>query len=282
MAKHKMTSKTSKHSTLVTDHCSLLTDHWPLILALLLLAGCAGLRPAPPTRMALSPEEALAQLQARQQSIRSFQGKGRITLLSPEQNYSGTGLVAGRLPATLKADVLDFLGRSLLSFASDGQEVQVFIPKEGKIFRGPASPRNLAAFIPPGVTLPQALRLLVGALPLNRGQPRKGELNAAQGLYVYEWSNSQGGLEERLWVDQELHPVKEEWYGEDGTPRFTAELAEYGSISPFLPGKITLRTEKPRVELRLAYKDLLLNPDLKPSDLALQPAPGVQEVPLGP
>jgi hypothetical protein len=269
-----------KDRKLYSNHRSLITGHWLLIPALLWLAGCAGLGPAPPPRMALSPGEVLAQLQARQQSIRSFQAKGRITLISPEQNYSGTGLVAGRLPATLKADVLDFLGRSLLSFASDGQEVRVFIPREGKIFHGPASPRNLAAFIPPGVTLPQALRLLVGALPLNGGRPQRGEFHPAQGLYVYEWANAQGGLQERLWVDQELHPVKEEWYGEDGTPRFTAELAEYGSISPLLPGKITLRTDKPRVELRLAYKDLLPNPDLKPSDLALQPPPGVQEVPL--
>ncbi len=264
--------------------CALRTIFFKLVClaTLLLLAGCAGLRPPPPPRAVLSPDEALAQLQARQQSIRSFQGKGRITLLSPEQNYSGTGLVAGRLPEALKADVLDFLGRSLLSFASDGREVQVFIPREGKIFRGPASPRNLAAFIPPGVTLPQAVRLLVGALPLSVGVPLRKEFDPAQGLYVFQWTNPQGGLQERLGLDQELHPVKEEWYGEDGNLRFTAELAEYGSISPFLPGKITVRTEKPRVELRLAYKDLLLNPDLKPSDLALQPAPGVQEVPLRP
>jgi len=262
---------------------SLAAGPWPLILALLLLAGCAGLRPAPPPlRATLSPEEAWAQLRVRQQSIQSFQAKGRITLLSPERNYSGTGLVSGRLPTTLKADVLDFLGRSLLSFASDGREVQVFIPREGKIFRGPASPRNLAAFIPPGVTLPQALRLLVGALPVSDGRPERGEFDPAQGLYVFEWRNPQGRVQERLWVDQELHPVKEEWYGEEQIPRFTAELAEYGSASPFLPGKITVRTEKPRVELRLAYKELRLNPNLSPADLALQPTPGVQEVPLGP
>lgn len=261
----------------------LATGHWPLILAAFLcLAGCAALRPAAPPRAVLTPEEALARLRLRQQSIQSFQAKGRITLLSQEQNYSGTGLVSGRLPSTLKTDVLDFLGRSLLSFASDGKEVQVFFPKEGKIFRGKASPRNLAAFIPPGVTLPQALRLLVGALPLSGTKPERGEFDPAQGLYVFEWRHPQGGLQERLWVDQELHPVKEEWYGEDGGRRFTVELSEYGSTSPLLPGKIALHTEKPRVELRLAYKELRLNPNLRPTDLVLQPAPGVQEVPLGP
>jgi hypothetical protein len=218
----------------------------------------------------------------RQQSIRSFQGKGRITLLSQEHNYSGTGLVAGRLPASLKTDVLDFLGRSILSFASDGQEVRVFIPREGKIFHGPATPRNLAAFIPPGVTLPQALCLLVGAVPLSEDRPERGEFDPAQGLYAFVWTRPDGALQERLWVDRELRPVKDEFYSEEGVLRFTAEMEDYGSPNPLLPGKITLRTENPRVELRLAYKELRLNPDLKPADLALQPAPGVREVPLRP
>ena len=163
------------------------TFPWLLIAALLWPAGCRTLPPAPPPVAVISPEELLARLQARQEQIKSFQAKGRITFLSPQQNYSGTALLTGQLPASLKVDVLDFLGRTILSLATDGAEVKVLSPGENKMSQGPATPRNLAAFIPPTVSLPQALRLLVGALPLSQGPPQNFEYEAATSRYRLEW-----------------------------------------------------------------------------------------------
>ena len=110
-------------------------------------------------------------------------------------------------------DILDILGRTLLSFATDGDQVQVLSPSEGKFFHGPASPGNLAAFIPPAVTLPQALRLLVGALPLSPGPPSKFDYDPAAGQYLLEWRQA-AGIQERLWVAaQGLYPLKDEYFG---------------------------------------------------------------------
>ena len=147
---------------------------WPALTALLtlvVLSGCRALPtpPVPPPTAVASAAEVLARLQNRERTIESFQARGRITFLSPERNYSGTALIKARRPENLRVDILDLFGRTLLSFASDGTQVQVLSPHEGKFFHGPASPRNLAAFIPPAVTLPQTLRLLAGALPLSPG-----------------------------------------------------------------------------------------------------------------
>ena len=191
----------------------------------------------------------------------------------PQQNYSGTALLTGRLPASLKVDVLDFLGRTILSFATDGVEVKVLSPRENKLFQGPATPRNLAAFIPPTVSLPQALRLLVGALPLSQGPPQHSEYEAATGRYRLEWRQGDA-LTERLWVAaQGLYPVQEEWFGGAPEPRFTAELANFGALAPDLPEKITLKTTTPKMELRLVYRDLKLNPTLTAAELTLRPLP---------
>jgi hypothetical protein len=141
------------------------------------------LPPAAPPPTVTSPEELLSRLQSRHRQIRSFQGKGRITFLSPQQNYSGTALLQGILPATLRVDVLDFFGRTILSFYTNGDEVQVLSPREGKIFQGRATPRNLAAFIPPGHFC-WALRLLAGALPRGRGSALQYERTKA---YLMEW-----------------------------------------------------------------------------------------------
>ena len=252
-----------------------------VLLALLLSGGCRALPPAPPPVAVTSPEELLSRLNSRQQQVQSFQAKGRITFLSPEQNYSGTALLSGRLPATLKVDVLDFLGRTILSFATDGAEVKVLSPRENKLFHGPATPRNLAAFIPPAVSLPQTLRLLVGALPLSQGPPQNFEYEAATSRYRLEWRQG-GALIERLWVEaQGLYPVQDEWFGGAPEPRFTVELANFGALAPDLPEKITLKTTTPKMELRLTYRDLKLNPPLTPAELTLAPPAGVAQVPLG-
>ncbi len=254
---------------------------WPALLIFLLLGGCRALPPAPPPVTGISSEALLARLRARQQQIQSFQAKGRITFLSPQQNYSGTALLAGRLPTSLKVDILDFFGRTILSFATDGAEVKILSPQENKLLRGPATPGNLAAFIPPTVSLPQALRLLVGALPFSPGPPDHFEYQTASGRYLLEWRQG-SALAERLWVDaQGLYPVADEWFGGAATPRFTAELGGFGTLAPDLPEKITLKTATPKMELRLVYGDLKLNPPLTPADLTLTPPPGIVEVPLG-
>jgi outer membrane lipoprotein-sorting protein len=254
---------------------------WLMLAALLWPAGCRTLPPAPPPAAVVSQEELLARLQARQEQVQSFQAKGRITFLSPEQNYSGNAVLSGRRPASLKVSVLDFLGRTILSFATDGAEVKVLSPSENKLFHGPATPGNLAAFIPPTVSLPQALRLLVGALPLSPGPPQSFDYEAATGRYRMEWRQG-GALTERLWVAaQGLYPVREEWFGGAPEPQFTAELAGFGALSPDLPEKITLKTSAPQKEMRLVYRDLKLNPPLTPADLTLTPPAGVVQVFLG-
>jgi hypothetical protein len=242
-------------------------------LALAALNGCRALPPAPPPTAVASAEDLLARLQTRQKAGEAFQARGRITFLSPERNYSGTVLLKGRLPHSLRVDILDPLGRTLLSFASDGAQVQLLSPGEGKFFQGPATPGNLAAFIPPGVSLPQTL-------PLSPGPPSWFEYHAAAGQYLLEWRKNDI-IQERLWVSgQGLYPVKEEYFGGGDRPRFVAELADFGASAPDLPGKITLKTEAPKMELRLAYRELRLNPPLGPVDLSLTPPPGLPVVQL--
>jgi hypothetical protein len=255
---------------------------WSLVLAAALcLWGCRSLPPPVPPLAVTSGAELVSRFQAGKPRVQSFAAKGRITLLSPNRNYSGTSLIKGRLPATVRADVLDFLGRSLIYFYTNGQEVQVLSPKEGKLYRGQATPGNLAAFIPPAVTLSQMLRLLTGDLPLSAGPPSHWAYEPDQGQYLLEWRYPDGAVKERFRLEgRDLRPVMDEWYGPDGRLRFTAEFDDFGQVAPGLPGKIILKTPQPQAELRLVYKELTLNPSLKDSEMALPRLTGISEVPL--
>ncbi len=260
------------------------TRRLALALAVLLwLSGCAAVPPAaPPAAAPVSGAEALSRLHARQQGLKSFLAKGSLTYLSPEKNYSGTASLAGQFPSTLKVEVFDnILGRTRLVFTTDGREVRVLSPGEGKLFFGPATPRNLGAFLPPTVSLPQALQLMAGALPLSPGEPERFEYEPGQGLYRLEWGPAGGPLQERLWLSARgLYPVKEEWFGGASEPRFTAELADFGAQAPDIPGKITLKCANPQMELRLTYREMHPNAALTATDLALPTPAGVAEVRL--
>ena len=247
----------------------------------LCLWGCRSLPPPAPPVAVRSAAELISRLQAEKPQVQSFAAKGRLTVLSANRNYSGTSQIKGLLPTTVRADVLDFLGRSLLYFYSNGQEVQVLFPKENKLYRGAATPGNLAAFIPPAITLPQMLRLMVADLPLSPGQPSDWAYEADSGRYRLEWVHPNGVIKEKVWLDgQEVRPVKEEWFGPDGKLRFTAEYSDFGRLARGVPGQIIFKTSQPDAELRLFYKEMALNPSLQAPDLVLPRPPAVEEVPL--
>ncbi len=249
-------------------------------VVLLAAFGCRTLPPPPPAPGVASARELLYLLKARQAGLQSFQAKGRLTLIAPGRSYSGTGRLKGSLPSSLRVDVLDLFGRSLLSFASDGRQVEVLFPREGKMFYGPATPGNLAAFVPPGVTVPQALKVLTADLPLSAGEPSQWLRDTEHNAYLMVWTNPDGSLRERLWVDaQSLYPVKEEWCGDHGKAVFTAELSDFAKDRP---QQIKLKTTTPATELRLAFQDLEINPPLKPGDLKVPELPGVEKIPFKP
>ncbi len=251
----------------------------PVVLLLGLLTGCRTLPPPPPPA-AVAPREALAAWQARQAGIQGFQARARLTLIAPGRSYSGSARLLGGLPASLRVEVTDLFGRSLMTFVSDGEEVAVLFPREGRLLRGPATPRTLAAFIPPGVTLAQCVRLLTAGVPLSEGEPHQWQEGGEPGSWLVVWNGADGRPRERLWLAQG-RPRKLEWRGEAGESGFEAEFADFSGPGDW-PRQVRVKTPSPATELRVTFGDLTVNPPLAPEDFRLKAPPGVREVPLAP
>lgn len=253
-----------------------------LLLALLGAAGCRTLPPAPPAPL-LSADQILARLKENQGNLTTFRARGRLTLISPQQNATGTALVTGRLPETLRVELKDPLGRSQLAFFSDGRQVEILLPQERKLLQGPATPANLASLVPPVMTLAQAVRLLAGELPLSPGPPSRWHSEAGEKLYVLEWLDQRGRLQERLWVGAEdFRPRKVEWFGPDGQLAFAAEMAGHQGPGAGRPQNLKVKTNSPAMEIRVAYRDFTVNPSLGVLDFKLARPPGVTVLPLKP
>lgn len=244
------------------------------------LAACRTLPPPPPP-VAVSPLAAVAALRSRQEGIQSFQAKARLTLIAPGRNYSGNATVKARFPSSLSVEVVDFFGRSLMSFASDGAKLEVLFPREGKRFSGPATPGTLAAFIPPGITLPQCLRLLAGGVPFSEGDPASWQESGTDGGLVLTWQNADGTPRERIWLDNHGRAWRQEWSGTAGKPGFVAEFSDFSAAAGW-PRRVKVKTAEPQTELRVAFGDLTLNPPLTPAEFSAPRPPGVVEVPFKP
>jgi hypothetical protein len=253
-----------------------------VMLAVVGLDACRRLPPTPPAPE-LAADQVLSRLKAGRGELAAFAARGRLTLISPQQNATGTALIKGRLPETLRVDLKDPLGRAVLSFATDGRLVEILFPRENKLLRGPATPGNLASFVPPQVKLAHALRILVGDLPLSSGLPQRTRFEAAEKMYVLEWLKRDNSVQERLWVAAEDFQLrKQEWFGPDGQTAFRVELGEFQPSLPGRPRQLKLMTFSPHMELRLSYRDFTPNPSLSAADLTVPRPPGVAVQPLKP
>jgi outer membrane lipoprotein-sorting protein len=252
------------------------------VAVLFMVWGCAAVRPLPPPQVIGSPAELLERLKPRQTQVNSFKARAQITLISPQRTYSGTAILRGQRPHRLKVEVRDILGRAIMGFYSDGQIVKVFFPQEGKLYRGPATPANLAPFIPPPVTLDEVLKALSGD-PLFITGGREHLAYEAGGRYLLELTSPEGKGRELLWVDnRDFNPVRLEMYDRGEKRLFTLEFQDFGSLPAGLPKKVVLHTEKPKAELRLTYTEMTVNPPLTEADMALSAPPSVKEEILGP
>ena len=253
-----------------------------LMLLMLCLSACARLPTAPVGErpIILSAPDLFKQLEARASEIQSFKGKGNVSVVSPQKNYTGNALLTEYKPSVLRVDVLNFWGQPVVAFLLNDQEMKLMVYPESKLYRGPASASNLSRFIPLPVTTKDFLAILTGRVAFS--QYEKPVLLETKDPNFYNLELTSLGGNERLKLtieSQSLNITSAQWQNPQGQEIMQAEFSEFISQGPITaPREIKLASGDQVNQVRIHFRDLTYNVPPSPEVMALPVSSGVQEL----
>ncbi|MEW5741804.1 MAG: DUF4292 domain-containing protein [Myxococcota bacterium] len=246
----------------------------PLLAAVALLA-C----PRPPVNFgkdgeARTPEELLKRIAQAEATVVALKGDGSLYVETPQGKGSVSLFVAVSHPALIHIEQLDFFNRPQGVLVTDGSNVGLYDAKDGKYYRGPATPANLGRFLP--VVLPPAelAALMLGRAP--RLPPESSELSFDDKLGVYVLTLKREGVTQTLHVQPPSHRVvKSTVTGRAAYDVEFSDIADYGAVT--MPKKAKLLAASAKTTVELTWKDVTLN---EPPDLTLFDLTPPEDVPV--
>ncbi len=200
--------------------------------------------------------------------FRSLRSLARVNYWKTEERGSIQGAFLVRRPDRLRMEAFSLLG-AILVLTVDGDEVVGFYPREGTLYRGRASKKNLTRYIQIPLELRDLTSLLMGVPPVAIEGPWESEdLRIQQPL-------SRGGSEVVTFDPAMGIPIGWERVGSDGEVELSAVFSDFIStpVGPF-PLRISLEfygSQEERFEIR--YQEPEVN-------VALSASLFVQQKPL--
>ncbi len=247
-------------------------------LALLLLA--AGCRPrVPPPDLSLDPAALLAQVEAAQGRVHSVQGEARVHVEAEGQSGTVSQFIAAEAPDRLHLEALDFFGNPAAVLVSADGRFSLYDARRKVLYRGAATPANLARLVPLPLPAEDLVRILCGAAPLLDGRP----VRAAPGPGFVELVLEAGSRTQALRIGPgaavERSALRTGGARARGDYDLTFDAPRPAGAVRF-PGEVSLRAEAPRVRLELRWRDVEVNGALAPALFRLDPPRGARVVEL--
>lgn len=217
---------------------------FPLLLAFLLLAGCAGR--APETTPLERSERARAGA-----GFAEFAKRGCPLSLDADialemrllgKTEKSAGMLQYEGPSSLRYAIVDPLGRSLFIIVTDGYTFTMVYNREAKAVTGSTASRFWQDYVPQGVSAADIVLLLAGHLPANlRLQDIRGDREGA-GFWLYGVGSE--GIRHEILFDHQVSRVLRHIL-KDGseTVLYDVTYEQYGTGDPLCPLPEALRVE---------------------------------------
>lgn len=255
-----------------------------LSLILLILTACARLPTTPVGERPVvqSATDLLKQLESQAAEIQSLQGKGNVSVVSPQKKYSGNVLVTEYKPSVLRVDVLNFWGQPVVAFFMNDQEIKLMVYPESKLYRGPANSTNLSRFIPLPVSRKDFMAILTGRVAFDLYEKPVLVETKEPNVYYLEMTSREGNDRLRLAIEsQSLNITSAQWRNPQGVETMVAEFGEFISQGPITgPREIKLASADQANQVRIRFRELTFNVPPALEALELSVSGGVQELPF--
>lgn len=250
----------------------------PLIL-LALLAACAPLHapapaPAVPPGMA---QKLLERLAAEAGAFGSLQGLAKVRVTSGGRTLSATQVLLAKKPDRLRSEVLSPFGQPMLLLASDGTDLEVLVPSEGRFYRGEATPENIRRFTHLPLGLTDLVHLLLYQVPLPAAQGGRVE-GVSGGLYRLRLQGAGDGRQE-FYFDSRLHLVRALYYRE-GTLLLRVRYGKFSDGAHPFPRHIEVELPQQGAKASLTFSDLRTNVAIPAERFVLNPPAGAAVLPI--
>lgn len=251
------------------------------VLAAALAAVLAGCPPrAPPPDLSLDPAALAGQVLAAQERIRSVRGEVRIKLETAQ--FSGTvpALVAAEKPDRLLVQTLDFFGNTVAVLAAADGKLSLYDARARVVYRGPATPENLARLVPLPLSPAALVQILCGSAPLISGEPVSAE--PGRGYLTLRISAGARTEDLRIGAGADVLRASLRVGGKPGPGTYDLEFGAFDGLEGIhFPAEVSLSAESPRVRMRVAWQDAEPNAALDRKTFAPRIPGGVRVVELG-
>ena len=176
----------------------------------LLATGCP--RRTPPPDLSLEPARLLAQVREAQAPLLRVKGEARLRVKSPGGSGTVRQLAAAERPDRVYLAELDFLGNPAAVLVASGGRFWLYDARAGVLYRGAATPANLARLVPLPLSAEELAAILLGSAPLLAGGT---PVSATADGGTVRLRLEEGAVSEDLWVGE--HAAVEKAFRAVGT-----------------------------------------------------------------
>ena len=253
-----------------------------LYLALgLTLAGCVPATLAP-SRSSLPVEQEARlweRLRDNGRQYQSLRGLAKVQVSWQGKNANVTQVLVVEKPDRFRAETLNpfGFGSPLLLMATDGRQLAVMVPGEGRMFRGEATSRNLQRFTQVPLYLEDLVQFILYQVPVIAHDERRAYL-VADGRMQLELRDGDRRRQE-LYFNPAEQLLETAYYdGDELTLR-----VRYDSFSPgedSFPLSATLEMPGRKARASLVFSELQTNVAPEMALFLLGTPPGYEEIPI--
>ncbi len=235
----------------------------------------------PPQEANLS--ELIAALEKRDTDIKTIRSLVRVEAKNKamESAPSFDAVLLMEKPNNIRFQGLSPFGISMFDFVSTNGQMQVFLPTKNMMIVGPVELLNKL----PESKMPMRFNDFFEGLGTSAVYLKKPNITALAEklpeyyiLYIGEKENSAGILKKKIWFDRRgLKVDREELFGKDGAKEIEILFDDYKKANDIsFPMQIRINKLKDNSYLKMNFKQITLNSEIKTEDFKVEVGEGVE------